>query len=303
MYNIPEILYEDETKEYIKDYFNIIDEQLKTSHRAIIIFYTDSKRIDFKTKADWHEHQILLKAAFPVDINTSEINCDIQFGNIKRSLKRDTSWEKAKFECCAHKWIDISEDNGKYGVAVLNDSKYGYDAKEKLMRLTLIKSGIFPNPNADQGEHEFTYSLFPHSGDFREGKVIEEARKLNEEAHYYVSESSLKSENTFKVHHTVDTIIRKIIDVETEGVFVEAIKQAEDSKDIIIRLYEGYGRKTKCIANIFKNIKCNPKSIEECSLLEDKIAENKSSILYDDITKKLIFELEPYEVKSIKIGI
>ena len=260
-----------------------------------ILFYNDSKRIDFKTNIDWHEHQILVKAAFPVDVDSDEITCDIQYGSLKRSLKRDTTWEKAKFECCAHKWIDISDKEGRYGVAILNDCKYGYDAKEKLMRLTLLKSGIFPNPNADQGEHEFTYSLFPHSGDYRNGNVIENARNLNVEAHYYLP-AGCKGETT----KDILAQDQRIIDLGGQrGVFVEAIKQSEDGKNLIIRLYEGYGDEHVVKATLFKNSSIVPKTVSECDLLEN-VVDDSIGLKYDDSSKEVSFEIKPYEIVTIR---
>ncbi len=106
-----------------------------------ICFYSHTKRIDFKTRIDWNEHQMLLKAAFPLDILCNEANYDIQFGNVSRPTHRNTTWDQARFEVCAHKWADVSEAG--YGAAVLNDCKYGYDIQDSVIRLTLLKSGIF----------------------------------------------------------------------------------------------------------------------------------------------------------------
>lgn len=265
-----------------------------------IHFYADSRRIDFETKIDWHEHQTLLKAAFPVDVDSEQITCETQYGNLKRNLKRENSWDRAKFECCAHKWMDISDKEGSFGVAVLNDCKYGYDAKEKLMRLTLIKSGIFPNPNADQGLHEFTYSLFPHEGDYREGKVIEEARKLNENSHFYIPES--KSSLSGQPSDIVAAAMRGVIDIEERGVFVEAVKMAENSNDIVIRLFEGYGEKHTVKASLFTAFDIGPKDVAECDLLEKK-TEVHDGFSYDAQNKLLSFEIEPFEIKTFVLSV
>ena len=263
--------------------------------RQQILFYGDSRRIDFRTEADWHEHQILLKAAFPVDIASKEITCEIQYGAIKRNLTRENSWDKAKFECCAHSWMDISEDDGSFGVAVLNDCKYGYDAKEKLMRLTLIKSGIFPNPEADQGKHLFTYSLLPHLGDYRQGKVIQEAKELNYAEHCYLPGGTTAG---------LSDVLKSVIDLNGEdGVFVGAVKMAEDNNDVIIRLYEGFGRDAKVKATLFKALgdRISVEEVYECDLLEIRLPQK--SIISDDSRKNLTLGFMPYEIKTIRIKI
>ncbi len=142
-----------------------------------LTLYAHSPRIDFRTEVDWHAHQVLLKAAFPVAVRATRATYEIQFGSVERPTHWNTSWDWARFEVCGHKWADLSE--GDYGVALLNDCKYGYDIKDNVMRLTLIKSGIEPDPQADQGRHVFTYSLLPHAGDWRQGGVAREAYALN----------------------------------------------------------------------------------------------------------------------------
>lgn len=275
-----------------------------------IILRYDDRRIDFRTEADWHEHQVLLKAAFPVNLESKEISCEIQYGAIKRSLTRENSWDKAKFECCAHRWMDIADELGAYGVAVLNDCKYGYDAKEKLMRLTLIKSGIFPNPNADQGIHRFTYSLLPHLGDLVAGKVIDAAEALNVEEHCYlpdVSEWELY-EAPMKRAGIWDGFWQGIresaieFDAET-GIYVDAIKLAEDSEDVIIRLHEAFGRSLEVEAVLFRTSKkkITVKEMYECDLMEDRLPEN--GVKRTAGGNAISFAMKPYEIKTIRIKI
>jgi alpha-mannosidase len=289
-----------------------------TIHQSVV-FRGDDRRIDFRTRADWHEHQILLKAAFPVDVDSKKISCEIQYGSLQRNLTRETTWDKAKFECCAHKWIDITDDSGGFGVAILNDSKYGYDAKEKLMRLTLIKSGIFPNPNADQGKHEFVYSLLPHKGGISEGKVIERARLLNFESHSYVPEQisgSVCARELSKVEvcdekycatgridiEWLEKIEDSILELpETSGVFIDAIKMAEDGDAVIIRLYEGYGEARTVKGILFGGIDTVPVDVTCCDLLEKEISDEQIS--FDKGTKTISFELKPYEIKTIRAEI
>lgn len=143
-----------------------------------IIFHRHSRRVDFETRVDWREEHKLLKAAFPVDIRAAKAVYEIPFGSIERATHNNTSWEQAQFEVCGHRWADLSE--GGYGISLLNDCKYGYDIKGNTMRLSLLRSPRWPDHTADIGVHEFTYSLYPHEGDWRAGNVVQQGFELNQ---------------------------------------------------------------------------------------------------------------------------
>src|SRR5258708_628017 len=142
-----------------------------------ISLWRSSPRIDIATEIDWHERQTLLKAAFPLTINSTRATYEIQFGNVERPTHRNTSWDVARFETCAHRWIDLSE--GGYGISLLNDGKYGHDVHDNVVRLTLLKSSIFPDAHADEGLHRFTYSLLPHVGDWRDARSVAQGDGFN----------------------------------------------------------------------------------------------------------------------------
>lgn len=212
-----------------------------------VFFTDDGERIDFETVADWHEKHLMVKAAFPVDINSDKATYDIQFGRIERPTHSNTSWDRAKFEVCAHKFADFSD--GGYGVALLNDCKYGYDIHGSTMQLSLFKCATFPNPEADQGIHEFTYSLMPHSGTLAESDVQRQAYYLNYPM-YALRASGEKS--------TLPESFSAIA-TDCEGVICETVKPAEDSVGTVVRLYESENKKhsvtvttslpfTKCFA-------------------------------------------------------
>ena len=130
-----------------------------------------SARLDFETWVDWRERHIFLKAAFPVDVLSPQATYEIQWGNVQRPTHRNTSWDWARFETCAHKWVDLSE--GGYGVSLLNDCKYGHDIHDNVLRLSLLRAPTNPDPEADQGEHHFTYSLLPHAGAWDENTIAQ----------------------------------------------------------------------------------------------------------------------------------
>jgi len=142
-----------------------------------VAFHSDTARVDFITHVDWHESKKLLKAYFPVDIRADYATFDIQAGTIRRATHANTSWDAAKHEVYAHKFCDISE--ARFGVALLNDSKYGYSVRDNNMGLSLLKASKFPDHEADMGTHDFVYSLLPHDRALEESTVFEEAHKLN----------------------------------------------------------------------------------------------------------------------------
>ena len=125
---------------------------------------------------DWHERHRFLKVAFPVAIRSTRATYEIQHGHIERPTVANTSWDEARFEVCGHRWADLSESG--YGVALLNDGKYGYDIRGHVMRLSLLRAPAYPDPEADQGEHRFAYALLPHSGPFYQ-EVVAEAESFN----------------------------------------------------------------------------------------------------------------------------
>lgn len=242
-----------------------------------IYVYRHTARIDFKTDIHWHEHQMLVKAEFPFDILCNSADYEIQFGNVKRPTHRNTSWDQARFETCGHKWADISEDG--YGVALLNDCKYGYDIHDSVMALTLLTSGIFPNTEADQGHHEFTYGIFPHQGDFRRGQVVREAYMLNCPLEGDWTKAGAMDEYSF-------------LQVQEENVLLDTVKQAEELDGVILRLYEAYGRRTKVHLNASW---AEGRDVWDCDCMENPLEPMACC------KGMLEFEMKPYEIKTIKV--
>lgn len=241
--------------------------------------YTTIPRIDFVNKIDWKEKHVLLKTAFPVDIHTDKATYEIQYGNVERPTHWNTSWDYARFEVCAHKWADLSEDG--YGVSLLNDCKYGHDIKDGVMRLTLLKSATDPNPDADREEHEFTYSLYPHAGGWKEAGTVHMGYGVNCPMYALVEE---KHEGSLPVEFS-------FVAVDQENVVIEVVKKAEDSDDTIIRLYECYNRRGKATLNFCKDIT----QAWECDLMEN----NETEIPVNG--SQLVFDIKPYEIKTFKV--
>ncbi|MEM1360817.1 MAG: glycoside hydrolase family 38 C-terminal domain-containing protein [Pseudomonadota bacterium] len=214
-----------------------------------IMLTRSSARIDFDTEVDWHETHLLLKAAFPVAIRASRATYDIQWGQIDRPTHRNTSWDAAQFEVPAQKWADLSE--GDYGVALLNDCKYGYDVRSDVLRLSLIKSATMPDDTADQGLHRFTYALLPHLGDTRL-EVRREAYALNMPPRVFEGPGSGPDINT------------PLVICQSPQVVIETIKPAEDGNGIVLRLFEAHNTRGRLVLDVHPRFK----QVTRCGLLE-----------------------------------
>lgn len=188
-----------------------------------------ANRVDFFTEIDWHEKHTMLKVAFPLAVRSSRATYEIQYGHVERPTHINTSWDQARFEVCAQKWADLSEPG--FGVALLNDGKYGHDCRDHILRLTLLRSPTAPDPKADEGKHSFTYSLLPHEYDCREGGVIEDAYALN----YPLHVRAFAGESEGADAHL------SFVEVLREGLVLEAVKVADEGRAVIVRLYEAYG--------------------------------------------------------------
>jgi alpha-mannosidase len=243
--------------------------------------YAHSPRIDFDTEVDWHEQQIMLKAAFPVALRATHATYDIQFGCLERPNHWNTSWDQARFEVPAHKWADLSE--GDYGVALLNDCKYGYDVKDNVLRLTLLRSPIAPDPHADQGLHTFTYSLLPHAGDWRTGGVIPEAYALNDPlAAYAVGPQP---------HGNLPARF-EFVRSSAPNVIVETVKRAESGAGWVIRVYES--RQTRSSAAHLE-FGLPLRQAWECNLVE----EDEHPVSFEGA--RLTFDIAPFEIKTFRV--
>ena len=197
-----------------------------------IWFYDGTTRIDFETVADWHEHHQMLKAAFPVDINADKATFEIQFGTVERPTHKNTSWDAAKFEVCAHKYADLSD--GGYGVAILNDCKYGHDIHDGVITLSLLRSPTDPNPDADQGEISFTYALMPHEGRLQDTDVVQHAYYLN---YPMTATKATGSKNVLPLSYSP-------LHISHANIICETVKEAEDGAGTVLRLYECQNRRT-----------------------------------------------------------
>jgi alpha-mannosidase len=182
--------------------------------------------IRFDTWVDWHEDEKMLKVAFPLNVNAQRATFEIQFGHVERPTHRNTSWDLARFEVCAQKWVDVSE--GGHGVALLNDGKYGHDVLDDTLRLTLLRSPKAPDPTCDMGQHRFTYVLMPHYDQLAHSDVVAAAYGLN------APMRSAQLEPKAGIHAEMPRLVAS----DNRSLVVETVKRAEDSDLLVVRAYE-----------------------------------------------------------------
>ena len=222
--------------------------------------YRRSPRIDFRTELDWHEHQVMLKAAFPAKLRATFATYEIQFGSIERPTHWNTAADRAHFENPAQRWVDLSE--GNFGLALLNDCKHGYDVKDNVLRLTLHRSPTDPDPQADQGHHLLTYSLLPHGGAWREGSVLRHAQALNDPLWAAFLPARPADTGVLPPSFSLAT-------VDAEHVVLDTVKRAEDGDGWIVRLYEAWQYRDEMVTVTFGR---PLRGAVECNLMEEEIA-------------------------------
>ena len=243
-----------------------------------IYLYETGRRIDFETDVDWNEDHVVLKAAFPFDLHATEANYEIQFGSVKRPLHENTSWDEAKFEVCAQKWADVSEDD--YGVSIMTDCKYGYSHSGTTMMLTLLKASTDPNPVADRGHHVFTYSLFAHAGALS-SDTVQESYRLNKPA---MALEIGKQDGVLPDCYS-------FVSSDQADVIVDTVKKAEDSDDIVMRMYNCRNR--RCDAGIAFGF--DVKDAYICDMMEN----DEKPVHLKGNTVQVSFK--PFEIITMKV--
>lgn len=241
-----------------------------------IVLRADSAQVDFETRIDWSEKHRLLKVGFDLDLFADNAKHEIQYGYVERATHENLSQDRARFESCAHKWSDLSEAD--FGVALLNDCKYGVSTKGSDIRLSLMKSGLRPDPRGDEGVHYVTYSLLPHHCGFSVESVIKPAYELN------IPVVSARVEAEIPEFDGGG-----LLQIDAPNIIVEAVKWAEDGQGLVVRFYDAAktGRKVSIRFHI------PVEEVLETNLLEEELGR------YELVDNTITTYVKPFEIKTI----
>ncbi|MDO4292523.1 MAG: alpha-mannosidase [Eubacteriales bacterium] len=247
-----------------------------------LILYANDRRIDFVTELDWKEKQVFLKAYFPVAVHAPEASYEIQFGSVKRPTHTNTEWDFARFEVPAHRWADLSESG--YGVALLNDCKYGYDIHKNVIGLSLLKSAVRPDETADRRLHRFTYALYPHAGSLEESDVQRAAVDLNLPVLTgFVPKT--KGAAAFSSFSLASVSASSHVQLDT-------IKRSEDGRGLVLRLFEYQNRAEQ---NVQLKLGFPAERAYECNLCEEEL--RPVSLAEGELS----FDIGCFEIKTFLI--
>jgi alpha-mannosidase len=234
-----------------------------------------SRLVEIRTRVQWHGRRQFLRALFPLQIRAHETWAETAFGAVARPTHRNTPWDQARFEMPMHRWADVSEPN--YGVSLLNIGKYGYNVHGNVFGISLLRSPVYPDPYADEGDHEFVYAIYPHSGTWRHG-TVEAARRLHSPLRFAALRDAKVQPSLFRLHG--------------DPVELAALKKAEDSDAIIIRLYEPHGN--RAMTTIQTGI-----GLRNAFLVNILEKSDQRLAIEDDCLIKLAFS--PFQMISLKL--
>ena len=247
-----------------------------------IVLDADSSEVQVINDIDWHETHVLLKVAFPLAATSKKATFEIPFGSIERPASRDNSWDKAFFEVSAQHWADLGD--GQHGFSLINESKYGYDAKINTLRLSLLRSPVWPDPEADRGPHHFSYWLYPHAGDWKAAQTVHRGY----EANYPLVAIQVEShEGTLPGRHS-------FVSVAPANVILTAVKKAEDSNALLFRVYESTGKQSEVTLDVPEGgTAANATNLMEQPVQGGSVPMNSG---------RVSFTIHPYEIQTIEVA-
>jgi alpha-mannosidase len=244
-----------------------------------ITLYAGADTVVVGNDIDWHETHVLLKAAFPLAASGPEATYEIPYGTIQRATTRNNTWEKARFEVPAIRWADLGDE--QHGFSLINATKYGYDGQDNVLRLSLLRSPVSPDADADRGPHHFSYELYPHAGTWKSARTERAGYEFN----YKLRASQVESHTgSLPREHSY-------ISVTPENVVLTAVKKAEDDNGLIFRVFEWAGKQSDVVFTLPKGAT----SATETNLMEKPVG-SPLSISGDKVT----VPIHPYEILSIR---
>jgi len=245
-----------------------------------VILYDKIERVDFITDVDWWEKNIMLKVAFPLAVKDSFATYEIPYGYIQRSTLMRNSFDSAKVEVPALRWADLSEKD--FGVSLINNSKYGYDCKGSLMRLSLLRSPNWPDPTADRGFHRIEYSIYPHRGTWKEAKTVNVAYDFNNPMIPII---------TNRHSGTLPVSSYSFVRLEPENLILTVMKKSEDTNSLTLQFYESEGKEVQ--ANLV--LPFVPSKVFKSNFLE----EDKEEVRFSG--DRVNLRVKPNSVVTLKI--
>ncbi len=266
--------------ELVSQFRAIIKQEFTAGNSKInqrISLMQNSRLIKIENEVDWQEEHKMLRVCAEVQIQTNEASFEIQYGTLKRPTHSNTSWDAAKFEVAAHRFVDLSQPD--YGFALLNDCKYGHYVKGNTLDLNLLRSPKDTDKEADQHQHTFTFAYYPHKGSLIKSDVLQQAHFLN---------SPLIIRPITELPEMKNMSYFQVIG---DGVKIETIKPAEDGNGIILRLYETAGKSCSVKLEAWK---------EWQKLIETDLLEN-DEIEISENTEKTDLLFEPFEIRTFRL--
>jgi alpha-mannosidase len=246
-----------------------------------IRLYAGLDRVDVMNDIDWHEAHILLKAAFPLAASSAEATFEIPYGSIQRPTTRNNTWEAAKFEVPALRWADLGDS--AHGFSLINESKYGYDAKDNVLRISLLRSPTWPDAEADRGHHHFAYSLYPHAEDWKQALTVRRGYEFNDKL----------TALAVNQHAGASPAHDSFVSCDQDNVVVTALKKAEDGDALLLRFYEWAGKTTEV------HFTLPPGAIS--AHLSNLMEQTEGSPLAVSSDGKITVPVHPFEIVSVRV--
>jgi alpha-mannosidase len=237
-----------------------------------------SRTLEIHNSVHWSGRRRMLRAIIPLEIRTHEMWAETAFGAVARLNNRNTPWDQARFEVPAHGWVDLSEPS--YGVSVLNNGKYGHSANGNILGISLLRSPIYPDPYADEGDHEFLYAIYPHRGTWRNSGTVRAAKELNRPLRYIADRSAPPGDSLFQLRG--------------DPLELSCFKRMEDTDDVLVRLYEPQGDRGCCILQ-------SALDIEKAAIVN--ILEEHSEELKVEDRRRLTLPFTPFQVISVRLSL